>query len=313
MKSLAVDIGGTRIKIASLRDGTVERIVMIPAHSEGRLQDRLEDIARSLEQVAEQRIQDYDGLGIALPCLVNPATGRATEIYGKFEDAPDVDLFSWCRKQFGLTPAVEQDSKAALLGEVRYGCARGVENAVMLIMGTGVGTAVMQRGELMDSRRHFAGALSSHIIVDAFHGRKCTCNARGCLEAYAASWALPGMIREHPMFPSSPLAREERLDFAALGRALAQGDETARSVLNQVICALRAGIISLIHAYDPESVILSGGPLCLGDAFVTPLLNNIDKELWGGGHRVDFRVAEQPDQSVLLGLHYLSTFKRSIS
>lgn len=311
MRSLAVDVGGTRIKIASLRDGAVERMTMIPACSEGRLRDRLEDIARALEQVAERSIEAFDGLGMALPCLVDPAAGRATEIYGKFEDAPEVDLAAWCRERLGLPLAVEQDSKAALLGEVRFGCARGAEDAVMLIMGTGVGTAVMRRGRLADSRRHFAGALGSHIIVDAFQGRICACGTRGCLEAYTAGWALPGLIREQRTFPSSPLAREERLDYAALGRALAEDDDTARRVLDTVVRALRAGIISLIHAYDPDTVILSGGPLRLGDAFTEPLLQDIGGELWGRGHEVAFRVAKQPEQSVLLGLHYLTTMQRS--
>ena len=304
-RSLAVDIGGTRIKIASLAGGAVERFTMIPAHSEGRLQDRLADIARALREVAQGRLQDYDGVGIALPSLVDPRKGRATEIYAKFEDAPEIDFPAWAEEQFGLPLAVEQDSKAALLGEVHYGCAQGVQNAVMLIMGTGVGTAVMQHGQLMDSRGHFAGSLGSHIIIDAFNGRKCTCNIRGCLEAYTGGWALPGIIREQPDFASSPLAAEEKLDFAALGRALARGDETAQRVLDIVVRALRAGLISLIHAYDPEMIILSGGPLNLGEPFTAPLLEGIETQLWGRGHEVRFRVADNPEHSVLLGLHHL--------
>ena len=130
-RTLAADIGGTRIKIASLQDGKVERFTMIPAHSEGRLADRLGDMKQALWEVAQGRPQDYDGLGIALPSLVDPAAGCATEIYAKFEDAPEIDFRAWSREEFGLPLAVEQDSKAALLGEVHYGCAQGVKNAVM--------------------------------------------------------------------------------------------------------------------------------------------------------------------------------------
>lgn len=303
-RTIALDIGGTRIKMATIADGEIIQTAVIPAHSEGRLRDRLSDIEQTIQALTGGAVDAYQGIGIAMPCLVDSKRMVATEIYKKFEDTPLLDLHSWSRERFNLPIIMEQDSKAALLGEVHYGSALGYQDVLLIIMGTGVGTAVMLGGKLLDSRNHSAGALGSHVIIEK-DGRKCSCNSRGCLEAYTSGWALPGIVREHPGFADSVMAGEEILDFLCLEKAALQGDAVARDVMNSVIRAMRAGIISLVHAYDPAAVIMSGGPLNMGAVFTDPLLCGIHNELWGTGKTVDFKIAERPDESVLLGLHYL--------
>ncbi len=301
--AIAVDIGGTRIKIALLDEGGVRRFSVIPSRSEGKLQDRLPDIETEIRSLTALSDTPVLGIGISLPCLVNPYQKRATEIYSKFEDAPQLDLEKWCRERFSLPMVLEQDSKAALVGETAYGCAKGCENAVMIIMGTGVGTAVMLDGKLLNGKYFSAGSIGSHMIIDAFNGRKCTCPGSGCLEAYTGSWALPGLVREHPQFESSILSRQQTIDFRALEDAVKQKDPVALDVFQTVISAMRAGLIGMIHAYSPEIVILSGGPLNMGPLFTDPLLNGLNELLWGSCKNVRFVTAQNPDQSVLLGLY----------
>lgn len=303
--AIAIDIGGTRIKIARLTNGRVEAFSMIPAHSDGRLADRLPAIAEEVKTLIQSSGTPICGIGIAMPCLVNPIEKKATEIYSKFEDAPSLDLAAWCEETFGLPMVMEQDSKAALLGELHYGCGKGIQNAVMIIMGTGVGTAVVMDGKLLNGKNFSAGSLGSHIIIE-MKGRKCTCPTRGCLEAYTSGWALPELVREHPLFAQSPLSQCEKIDFRALSSALTQNDPTALDVFQTVVSAMRAGIISMIHAYDPEAIIFSGGPMNMGKQFTEPLLAEIDRELWGKGRVVRFLQAQNPDESVVLGMHYLT-------
>lgn len=306
MKAIALDIGGTRIKMAVVQNGVVLRSKAIPAFSEGALQERLPAIENALTDLTNGAFSEYCGLGIAMPCLVDARNHRATEIYGKFEDAPELDLPQWAWERFHLPIVMEQDSKAALIGEVMYGAARGYENVLLLIMGTGVGTAVMLNGRLLDGQHHFAGSLGSHIQIEV-NGRKCTCGNIGCLEAYTSGWALPALIREHEGFAHSVLHQCATLDFASLEAAARQGDRVGRDVLQTIVCAMRAGIISLIHAYDPAAVVLSGGPLKMGDIFTAPLLEGVADQVWGKGESVRFLIAERPDESVVLGLHYLMT------
>lgn len=307
-KSIAIDIGGSRIKIATVGEGKIERIRTIPAHSEGKLADRLNDIAAATVEIAGE-LSQYDGVGVSLPCLVDPVSKRATEIYSKFEDAPSLDLATWAKDTFDLPFVIGQDSKLALLGEAHYGCAKEYDDVVMVIMGTGVGVAVMLDGELLQGRHFSSGALASHVVVER-NGRKCTCKGRGCLEAYTATWALPQMLREHKDYPESLLANRKTQDYKALSEAVRAGDRIARDVLDNVISAMRAGLISFIHAYSPQAIVLSGGPLHMGEMFTKPLFAGINDIVWGKDD-VDFLLAQDPDASVALGLHYL-TMKETV-
>lgn len=301
-KSIVIDIGGTTIKIATVTNGKIEKFKSIPSHSEGKLSDRLSDIEKNVREIAGN-LSEYCGIGISLPCLVDPVSKRATEIYSKFEDAPFLDLSLWAKQKFGLPIAVGQDSKMALLGEVNYGCAKGYKDVVMVIMGTGVGTAVMIDGRLLEGKRFSSGALGSHIVIEMVNGRKCTCKSRGCLEAYTASWALPEIIKSHKDYSSSILRNVNKPDYKDLHAAVLSGDRVATDVLNGVIRAMRAGIISFIHAYSPEAIVFSGGPLNMGKIFTDPLFERINDVVWGK-EEVKFLIADNPNVSVALGLHY---------
>lgn len=303
-KTLAIDIGGTRIKMGVIEKGVVTASQTIDAHSQGLLQHRLPYIKAALDAMTQGNYSEFAGLGIALPCLVNTKTSRATEIYEKFVDAPAIDFSAWAQEAFGLPAVIEQDSKAALMGEAAYGVARGEKDVLLVILGTGVGTAVMAEGELIDSENHCAGVLGSHIRIE-MNGRPCTCGGRGCLEAYTAGWALPGMVREQPDYAASPLSQASCIDFRALKEAALGSDPAACRVLNRIILALRNGLISLVHAFGPSLVVLSGGPVNMGECFLAPLLADIEKDLWGSCAHVRFRIADQPDASVLLGLDVL--------
>ena len=150
-----------------------------------------------------------------MPGIVDPVKKRVVGIYDKYEDSKTLDLEKWCRDTFGLPMIMEMDSKLALLGEMNHGCAKGFQNAAMLILGTGVGTAVAMNGKILGSRNFTAGALSSHIIID-INGAKCTCPGSGCLEAMASGWALEGMVRRQPGFADSGLAKESAINFRVL-------------------------------------------------------------------------------------------------
>lgn len=303
-KTIAIDFGGTSIKMAVLEGGSVFNEAKIPAFSENGLAPRLADTEHAIRELTGNNFRDYKGIGIAMPGLVDPQVKRLCEIYNKYTDALQMDLEQWCHDRFGLPMCMEQDSKAALLGEIHYGCAKGFQDALLITLGTGVGTAVMIRGQMLDSRNHFAGSLGSHIILDYLHGLPCTCGNHGCMEAYCASYALPNLIREHPFYSQSGLQHEEVLNYLALKKWYDQNDPLAQDVLHRIIQALRAGIVSLVHCYDPAVVILSGGVLNFGPAFTEPLFDGLNDMLWGRAD-VQFVVSQTPDQSVLFGLDYL--------
>src|SRR6202012_5934197 len=182
-------------------------------------------------------------------------------------DAIHLDLNGWCRETFGVDLRIENDARMALLGEQYAGTAQDVRDAVMMTLGTGIGGAAMIQGKLLRGAHAQAACLGGHLSVD-FRGRVCSCGNFGCAEAEAAGWSLPGILRETPGFAASTLAAVPHLDFYALFTAADEGDMVALEVRQRCLAVWAANAVALVHAYDPEVVIIGGGVMERADIIV---------------------------------------------
>ena len=138
MKSIAIDFGGSSIKMVLFQDGKISKRRTIPAYSHKGLAPRLADTEAAVRGMLEgEELREYAGVGIAMPGIVDPVRKKVLGIYDKYEDSKSLDLEQWCREAFGLPMVMEMDSKLALMGELNSGCGQGYKDAVMLILGTG--------------------------------------------------------------------------------------------------------------------------------------------------------------------------------
>jgi glucokinase len=258
---LACDLGGTRIKLGLVRNGQVLVQENIPAHSDQGLEVRLPILAGAMRQVAKlggTTLNECSGISVSFPSLVDNRTGRVLAEYGKYRDAPQLDLRSWAKQQLNLPLAIENDARMALIGEWRQGAGRGCDNLVMITLGTGLGTAAVIDGKVLRGKHGQAGCLSGHLTV-RYGGRLCSCGNVGCAEAEASTAFLRELASSRSDFAGSTLAGEPVLDFAAVFRHAAQGDECARAIRDHSLQVWSSLAVNLIHAYDPEMVILGGG------------------------------------------------------
>ncbi|MCS7034583.1 MAG: ROK family protein, partial [Phycisphaerae bacterium] len=146
--------------------------------------------------------------------------------------------------------------------------------------------------------------LGGHFIVNPF-GRRCTCGGIGCVETEASEWVLPAIAREHPGFASSLLSRQETINYRAVFQ-LAEEDELARELRDRSIRVWSAAAVNMIHAFDPEVVILSGGIMKSADVIVPAMQAFIDAHAWVGWGRVRVAAGTLGDTAALLGLGYLA-------
>jgi glucokinase len=189
---------------------------------------------------------------------------------------------------------------------VHYGCAKGASNAIMMILGTGVGAAAMIHGRLVRGVHFQAGCIGGHFCVGGVKtGRQCNCGSRGCTEAYGSSWAMAMAVRQDPLFEKSGLSSEPVIDFKALEKWEKSGDALAFKVIEQCVDSWSACVITHIHAYDPEVVILSGGVIRYGERIIRPIRDNIYLYAWTPWGNPGIKISENPESSVVLGLHYL--------
>ncbi len=308
MVTLALDIGGTRMKLALLRDGEILREGIVPSYREDTYQKNLDQAEKEGKRLmAECGVERIDGLGIAFPGLVNPKEKVVTSANAKFVDAVGYDLKGWVKRAFDCPFVLENDSNAALIGELTYGCAQDTEDAVMMIFGTGVGAAAMMGGRLVRGKHYQAACIGGHMVVQfGPDATPCNCGNIGCMEANASSWALPIFAKQDALYEESMLSKLEVIDYKNLKICADAGDELSKKLMQRSLDCWGANLSSLVIAYDPEVIILSGGIARMGEALRKPLEERVHKYTWTAWGNPDVRLAQRPEASVVLGLHKLT-------
>lgn len=307
MRLLACDLGGTRIKLGLVDSGKIVAQDVIPARSDLGLGPRLPDLESALRRLVAAgglKLSDCAGIAVSFPSLIEPATGRILAEYGKYRDAPGIDLVSWAKASLGLPLAIENDARMALIGEWRHGAGRGCDNLAMVTLGTGLGTAAVIQGRVLRGTHGQAGCLSGHLTVK-YGGRKCSCGNVGCAEAEASTAFLPEIAAEQPGFAASALARERVLDYAAVFRLAAQGDPCALAIRDHSLLVWATLVVNLIVAYDPEKVIIGGGILASRDTILPAIQGHVDRHAQTPWGRVQVLGAELGDASALYAGEWL--------
>ena len=237
--AIGVDIGGTKITVGRV-DGEgrilAQRVVPTPANN-------AEAFTAIDATIAALDAPDVCAIGVGAPGRVDAKTGDV--LSGGYVNLAGEPLSARLRSVAGRPLAIDNDATMALVAEARIGAGRGASDIVLVAIGTGIGGAALNAGRLVHGAA-CAGQFG-HITVN-YEGAPCACGRRGCFEAEAAGPAL------------ARLARDAGFAASTTAEALLADDRPpARTVVERWAAALRAGVDSLIAAFDPERVILGGG------------------------------------------------------
>ena len=306
MPTLAADFGGTRIKLGVVDAGRVLAMRVIDAESRGGLAARLPVIEQTFRDACGDAGVDLGrcaGVGMALPCLVKD--NRVLSGIDKYPDAKELDLPAWARRQLNLPLALENDANAALAGEWQYGAGRGYRSVVLMTLGTGIGTSAVVDGVPLRGQHGQAGCLGGHVTVNV-NGETCVCGNVGCAESEASTWALPKHAKRDAGFAASALAGEPTLDYRAVFRHADAGDDLALRLRERALKVWSAAAVTLVHAYDPEAIILGGG-IMKGSptAIVEPMQRYVNEHAWVGWGKPKVLAGELGDSAALAGLEYI--------
>ena len=303
MRALAVDLGGSHAACAVVADREVEAVETVSLEGARGLAGALPAIAEALRRAASRAgvaVSGCAGLAFGFCGLVDSTAGRVLSTNAKYDDAPRLDLPGWCRDSLGLRFRIENDARLALLGEHHAGAAQDTGDAVMMTLGTGIGGVAMIGGRLLRGKHFQAGVLGGHLVAD-FEGRPCTCGAVGCVEAEASSWSLPDLCREAPGFAASALARRERLDFEVLFACAAEGDAVAGAVRDRCLRVWAAGALAMVHAWDPEVLVIGGGVMRNAAAVLPAIEAHVHGHAWTPWGQVAVRPAALGERAALVG------------
>ena len=291
IRTLSVDLGGSRVKLAAVAGGSILGEDMFDVSPTG-VDGTLKCLAERARKLMAAHPGEWAGIGFASPGIVDEEARRVVSCNAKHAGIESVDLPAWARAELGLDLKIVNDARAALLGELAYGAAQGEENAVLMILGTGVGVSAVCEGRVPRGKHGTYSLLGGHIPVQFDGARACNCGGMGCLEAYVGTWALKEM------------AGDPAYNYRRLEEDWRRGDPKALELFRVVSTALGAGALALVHVFDAETVVFSGGVSRFAE-LLTVAEEYVWKHAWTPWGKVKFRVAERPEASATLGLHAL--------
>lgn len=303
MKAFAIDLGGTHATCGLVDDRTILAHKTIDTDRAKSLRTVLPRIAETFRDMAAQQglaVSDMAGIAAGFAGIVDSRTGTVLATNEKYPDAKQIDLCVWGREEFGLPLRLENDARLALLGEVYGGAARGFDDVVMMTLGTGIGGVAMIEGKLLHGKHSQAGCLGGHFPV-LFTGRPCNCGAIGCAEAEASGWSLPEIVKNWPGASQSSLARHRDVGFKEVFEEAARGDQVAVAIRDRCLNVWAADAVALVHAYDPEIVVVGGGVMASAGAIIPYLESYVTQHAWTPWGKVRVRAAELGNNAALLG------------
>lgn len=306
MYYIGIDLGGTVVKVGLVHHGQVQRCRRLEADSGNGLKSRLGKIAGAVEELLGEAELSSDNLGgvfLAFPGVVDVREKRAVSTNAKYDDAPSLNLQQWCRERWGVPFAIDNDARAATVGEWKFGVALGKQNVVMMTLGTGIGTGVVLDGKLLYGEHGKAGALGGHLVVD-YRGRQCTCGNVGCVEAHASSFFLPQIVRDNERLSMKFRTDVSNYDFRRLFAQAISGDVDAKMVVEGCMDVWSAAIVNYIHAYDPQTIVLGGGVMQSKGQILPYIREKVHSLAWCPNGEAEIVASELGDKAALVAAEY---------
>jgi glucokinase len=175
----------------------------------------------------------------------------------------------------GRPVAIDNDATCAALAEWQYGAGRGVDDMVMVTLGTGIGGGIVAGGRLQRGANGFAGEIG-HIVVDP-DGPACPCGRKGCWERYASGTGLARLAREQVRGQRGARVVElaggdpDQVRGEHVQAAAREGDADALAVIDDFGRWAAIGLVSLANVLDPAMFVLGGGLAASADVLLEPI------------------------------------------
>lgn len=260
--TLGLDLGGTKIETALVDgQGNIVASHRNLTHPEKGPEKIFKDILICINECFRKTDEEAEALGVGLAGQVNgEGVVRSSPNLG-WQDFP---LRERLEKELHMPVVVINDVKAAGWGEWKYGAGRGINDLVIIFVGTGIGGSIVSGGRMLEGCTNTAGELGhTTLIVD---GRRCHCPNNGCLEAYAGGWAIAERAQEAVRYDPeagktliSLAGAVENITAFTVTQAYQKGDSLAFRLVRETSYFLAAGLVSAVNSFNPCLLILGGG------------------------------------------------------
>ena len=268
---IGINVSGTQARAALIdHDGAVVETKV----GQFAPKQLIQHLATMVKELAAQRT--IPAIGVAIPGLVNRQTDQ---VIAPRDLAPTMleDLHGELMRATGLRVELENDANAAAYGEYKVGAGRGARNMFYMMIGNGIGGAIILDGKLWTGASGFAGEVG-HITIDT-EGLQCVCGNTGCLETVASAPSIVRRARERLNRDStsslSRLALNKNFTADDVAHQANEGDDFALMMIERTGKYIGTGVASVINLLNIELVVLGGGVMDAGSLILNPIIQEV--------------------------------------
>lgn len=251
---LAIDIGGTSIKIGVVKqDNVIEN-----TSTRNVFKGKSNQFIKGIKDFCNIYINKYNITKIGIGCpgdIINGKVETAANLgwknYNILEDFqnnfPDLEI------------KICNDGLAAFYGEKKYGKLKDIDNAIFITLGRGVGGAILMNNQIVIGS-HLKGGKIGHMIINR-NGRRCNCGRRGCLETYASVLGLINTVKEYNMHTIDENSKisDEKLSGYQIVQYAKGNNKMVLSAIRKWNYDIAEGILNLCNLFDPQRIVIAGG------------------------------------------------------
>ena len=283
--AVGVDIGGTKVLGALVDEtGLVLHEHRVPSP------DSWPDVRDAIVGVIDElrrEVPEVHAVGVGAAGMV--------DLDGVIHYAPNVPGFrtvpvrATLAAATGLPTVVDNDANTAAYAEMKVGVAKGVLDALVITLGTGIGGGVIVNGRILRGAYGFAAEIG-HFQIDPA-GPMCACGEVGHWEAMASGNALGQMARDTAAAGDAPSileragGRVDLIDGHHVSGAANAGAPDALALVDRYSFNVAIGLVGLANIFDPSLIAISGGLVNDGDLFLVPMRRHFLGHIEGAEYR----------------------------
>ncbi|MDP3878768.1 MAG: ROK family protein [Dehalococcoidales bacterium] len=281
---LTIDVGGTKIiaALVSAQGEMIAREYFSTLADEGTAAviDRIIAAVNRLLKLNKMTLSLINSISIAAAGIIDMDRGVIT-VSPNLPGWHDVPLRDVIAERCKVSVFLLNDASAAALAEHRLGAGREVNNLIFITVSTGIGGGIIVDGKLYLGASGGAGEIG-HMTIDV-NGPRCLCGNNGCLEVLSSGTAIAreAMARIRHGEKSSLTAMAggnlENVTAEEVSLAAQDGDSLALAVIERSARYLGAGLVNLVHIFNPEMIVVGGGVSKMGDLLLEPVRQTVDE------------------------------------
>ena len=306
---IAVDIGGTQLRVASFEEEstTPDKVHRIPTHAVN--ENVFDRLTAAIDFIWPQA--PVSALSVACPGPLDPSLG----IIHSTPNIPGWNKFPLKAKletRFHIPVFLENDANLAALGEWSYGIGRGYDDLIYFTISTGIGGGVISRDRLLLGAKGLAAELG-HITVLP-DGPLCSCGQRGHLEALASGPGIANYVNERLQEGEGSILKPGvHLSARQVADAAHTGDRLAIQAFERAGHFLGRALADFLHIFNPSIVIFGGGVSQSSELLFEPMKASVEKHIMDPGYIENLAIttARLGDDAGLLGALAFAQMKLS--